>query len=90
MEPEPRASLSPEPLKKSKSASELLRENMPDRGIVRFNNWIQHLFKTFGKDVVTVMVMVYVMQGARTSFLVSIPTPFVGHPFVGHPFVDHP
>ena len=58
-----------EPRRAAKSAGDVLRENMPDKLLPRLFKWIQHLFTTFGRDVVIVMAMVYVMQGARTAFL---------------------
>ena len=67
---DPNADAAPPLAARSKSAAELIRENMPDRGLRRFVNWVQHLFTTFGRDVVIVMSMVYVMQGARVAFLV--------------------
>ena len=54
---------------KKKTKGEIIRENMPDKLMPRLIKWIQHLFTTFGRDVVIVMCMVYVMQGARTAFL---------------------
>lgn len=54
---------------KKKTKGEIIRENMPDKLMPRLIKWIQHLFTTFGRDVVIVMAMVYVMQGARTAFL---------------------